>query len=751
MASGISSKVKTSNTWTYVWLEWNSVSNGATANSSTVTVKVYASRVKNDGYTTYGKGSGSVTISGPSGSHTGTFSISNNQVISSTNPVLMGTVTLTVPHDGSGNWSGTISGGYTIDYVTTGTSSTNAVFDSIPRKSSISNASGTIGSPINLTISAYNTSFRHDVRIYFGNVSVIALSKVAAGTHSWTPPIAWCEQIPNNVSGRGTIYVDTYSGNTLLGTSAAATLTLSVPSDAIPDAGQISIEKADTIIPVDWGIYVKNKSQIKITASGYAGTYGASISNVSINCCGVSKTGAENTFDITLAGVVPITVTITDSRGRTNTAVDAITVEDYSPPRITEVLTKRCTETGVDHTDGTYAKCNAKFTYSSCQGHNSLTKWVEYKEKSASVFINRVPYTDDIVIGNGTLNTEQYYDIRYIAIDFFGEQTYTDFISTAFVTLEVLNGGRGVSLGKVAELPNTFDVAFESKFRENTVFDKNVNIDGELYTTGGKIIFPNTRVETTSTGSFAITNTLGKSQLLLSDSDGNITFWNTTGTANGGLKMRVYNSTGSIELPTGGFYCFSAGFDWDPSRNLARIYNKLNGGWLGVGNSGIPWCSVGRLIYSPGDSVHYLKLGSNAGDTYLEVTTVYGAFGVSMWASDTRLKKNITSFKKNNRGIATIMQIEVVSFDWKDTGEHVELGLSANQLEEISEDLIIKVGQQEDSPIYDKNEPFIRQVNESTLVTELVLAVQQQQDQIKALQQQIKVLQKQIKDIFNVT
>ena len=291
------------------------------------------------------------------------------------------------------------------------------------------------------------------------------------------------------------------------------------------------------------------------------------------------------------------------------------------------------------------------------------------------------------------------------------------------------------STNKNASLPVSSDLENGGTINGDLNIDGNVNVSSIL-TTKSLVVNNNGKIEKNSDMLF-MENLIAKSRIALIDASGNFVFYDTSNASNHIVRMRVYKSTGSIELPTGGFYCQSAGFDWDPGRTLARIYNAANGGWLGVGGSGIPQSSLGRIVVSLNQNIANL----NAAGSYLEVTRSDGiAFGCNWWQSDTRLKKNIEEYTDAERGLKTIMKIEPISFDWKETDEHIDLGLSANQLELIQEDLILKIEQGEDSPLYDEEEPFIRQINESALITELVLAVQQQQTMINCQTEQMSEL-----------
>jgi hypothetical protein len=112
------------------------------------------------------------------------------------------------------------------------TVSGNIGLETTSRSSSISFSTGTIGSPLAITINRASSSFTHTLRWAWGSRSETIASGLTTSA-SWTIPMDFCNELPNNISGTGTIFVDTYSGSTLIGTQSK-TFTADVPSSVIP-------------------------------------------------------------------------------------------------------------------------------------------------------------------------------------------------------------------------------------------------------------------------------------------------------------------------------------------------------------------------------------------------------------------------------------------------------------------------------------------------------------------------------------
>lgn len=82
--------------------------------------------------------------------------------------------------------------------------------------------------------------------------------------------------------------------------------------------------------------------------------------------------------------------------------------------------------------------------------------------------------------------------------------------------------------------------------------------------------------------------------------------------------------------------------------------------------------------------------GSN---NYLELNTTSGMWGVTAWSSDGRMKKNIAASEIDATQL--INKIKIRQFDWKDVEKHQDVGIIAQELKEVKDDLVFAVGKEE--------------------------------------------------------
>ena len=215
----------------------------------------------------------------------------------------------------------------------------------IPRSSSVASVSGTIGSSVTINITRQATSFTHTVRYSFGSKTGTIATGVGTSA-TWTIPMDFANDVPNATSGKGTIYVDTYSGSTKVGT-ASSTLTASVPTSVKPTFTGITLSDANTAVQAllaSSTTFLQIISNIKVAFNGASGTYGSSITGYKAEIVGKNQTTNTNGGTLGIMnynGTATVRASVVDSRGRWSDARDVtITVLEYFSPILTFGITR---------------------------------------------------------------------------------------------------------------------------------------------------------------------------------------------------------------------------------------------------------------------------------------------------------------------------------------------------------------------------------------------------------------------------
>lgn len=183
----------------------------------------------------------------------------------------------------------------------------------IPRTSTVSCTTVEVGQKPTITINSPSATFTHTLRYQFGSLSGTIVSKTASRSYSsWTVPTSFLAEIEGAKYGEGTIYCDTYTGDSLNGTSST-TFRVNVPGTAGPTISPTFRDSNSTTIALtgDSSKIVQYFSNVAYTI-GATATAGATITSQQINCAGKTATTATGTLYKVESNA--FTITVTDSR-----------------------------------------------------------------------------------------------------------------------------------------------------------------------------------------------------------------------------------------------------------------------------------------------------------------------------------------------------------------------------------------------------------------------------------------------------
>lgn len=397
---------------------------------------------------------------------------------SEASPFLMCTGSITVPHNSDGKKSFSFSfaydqtqnAGQTLDYLTvSGTHECTA----IARASAVS-ASETcaFGSAATITITAASSSFTHTLRYSFCSKTGTIKTNAAAST-SWTLPTSLMTEIPNNTQSWITIYCDTYSGSTKIGTTSC-TMTVNVPASVVPTLS-VAVSEAATI-PSGITGYIQGRSKFRVKSTA-AGASGSSIKFCSVTINGTTYSGTDITSNvITRSGTIAVTVKVTDSRGRATSKTTNVTVAAYSQPKMSSVTAYRCksaSDAAADP-DGAYIVVKPRGSITALNDKNGKTCAVYYKKQTDSAY-TRISLT----MGDYVLDTEQVIFAADAGSTYDIYVTLTDSFTTARINAtSVMSGGaklhffkKRLGIGKRAEIDG-IDIGWDTRIRKNLIVEK---------------------------------------------------------------------------------------------------------------------------------------------------------------------------------------------------------------------------------------------------------------------------------------
>ena len=224
------------------------------------------------------------------------------------------------------SFDGRLSSGYPYGNI-----SQNIVLPTIARASDISCSSPYIGDSATITISKKSSSFTSTIWYVFGNVTNTIATKtydtvVAFNTSSVKSQLY--AQIPNSQSGYGTMYCETFSGNTSIGTKSCTFYLYAKESDCKPT---LSISVVDTNSDVTTLLgsntkFLKYLSKPQVTFTMTA-KYSSSISSYTMGVDNKYYYTSPKTFDTIESNI--ITGYVRDSRGFTTNVSKTLDMVDY--------------------------------------------------------------------------------------------------------------------------------------------------------------------------------------------------------------------------------------------------------------------------------------------------------------------------------------------------------------------------------------------------------------------------------------
>ena len=356
----------------------------------------------------------------------------------------------------------------------------NQILDTIPRATTpmlTPTSNIKMGDVVKITLNRASANFTHDITYKFGKSSGTIGDDIETSVN-WTIPRALANQIPNGLSGVCVITCKTYNGTTLIGT-ITVNVTISVNDGDYPTITSVNISEAISGLDAKFGAYIQNHSKLNIDIQA-SGVYGSVIKKYETKI--LNTTYDKATFIsglLSVGGEIDIVVKVTDSRNRTKSLTKKINVLDYSPPKIELFSCARATSSGVENDEETYLKSSIRFKITSLGDLNDKTYKLQYREQGTETWLLETSgsvYTFNgiYVSKSGILDADKPYEVRLVVSDYFSEIPYSIDIGTGFTLGDVHESGRGLALGKVAEIADLFDVNLDTLFR------KNLHIEGKL-------------------------------------------------------------------------------------------------------------------------------------------------------------------------------------------------------------------------------------------------------------------------------
>lgn len=348
-----------------------------------------------------------------------------------------------------------------------------------------------------------DSNIKYDIYWGSGSSSEDRICKISDGVGIgewyWTPSVEeYGNLIPSNstyLSGTGFYAVARLDNGYELYRLPGIYPSIHLPESVVPSISSFLVEDLDGYL-AEFGGYLQNYSHIKVSAT-YAGLYNATITSAKVTFDGTtidiaSGTPVQWADPVSISGQRPVSISVTDSRGRVATSSTNITVLPYVAPSFDSFLAQRWDATEGTETDySTTVRLSCDGSIPAINGHAITgTIAVQGRKKGDEIWSD----IGSAVSISGTFSemftavdqtVDSVYNYRAFLTDRFGTMVMLEAsVGTASPIMEFHASGKGIGIGTIAP-EDGFSVGFP------TTFKKNIKMDIPTEETGGAIFSMN--------------------------------------------------------------------------------------------------------------------------------------------------------------------------------------------------------------------------------------------------------------------
>lgn len=306
---------------------------------------------------------------------------------------------------------------------------------------------------ITMSVTVYNTSYKHTLVIKNGSTTVLTISSLSLvnGSNTITLTASQRSTVLAAMSGiksfTGTFTLTTYSGSTQIGTASSKTATVQTTSaNSAPTFTAFTyVDSNTTAVGVTGNnqILIQNISTLKLTLTAATAKNAATISSYSV--VAGSKTASSTSTTITVGalsdkGTVPVVVTAIDSRGYTTAVTVNITVLEYEGINITDYSMRRVNEVE-DATQVTISGDITPVKINSVNKNGLRYLYYRYKKTSDDTYSSYTNITSSTEYDDNGFNFES---DEWISLDadysYYVQFLVTDKLTSDTVTITVPQG-----------------------------------------------------------------------------------------------------------------------------------------------------------------------------------------------------------------------------------------------------------------------------------------------------------------------
>ena len=326
----------------------------------------------------------------------------------------------------------------------------NIEFDYLQSSFNLSTTNVEAGKAITANIAIQDPTATHKATWQFGTRTNVVTTGAGVASSSFTPPLAWLDQIPSAVSGLASCTLETVnSAGTVVG-SQVLYFNILAPASVVPTISTFTATRVNNSVPSAWGVYVQGQSGATVKATA-AGAYGSTITGYTLT--GDGKTANAATLSIAKlsgSGTLTFKATVVDSRGRSASKTLTIDVVAWSSPTIRTLSVGRCNADGSANPAGSSILVSLTGAIASVSSKNSVSVTVKYRAQGSTTWLSGATGTAAsgswVIAADAALPTNAY-EVQAVLTDAFTSATQTTVLPTAECFLDQMPGRKRMGIG----------------------------------------------------------------------------------------------------------------------------------------------------------------------------------------------------------------------------------------------------------------------------------------------------------------
>lgn len=340
----------------------------------------------------------------------------------------------------------------------------------------------TLGQPMTVRLTEPDYGYRNTLRWDCGGEGAVLLELSDVTQTEWTPPVALAAQELHRDTVDITLNVTTYHTSGQYIGEKSLILTCPMPESVRPSLS-VTVDDEMNYVTL-YGAAVQDQSRLRVQTRTEE-SYGAPIRKIAVTLGKLSAKGADVRFLPSDSGSQELTVTVTDSRGRSAVFTQTVTVVPYRLPEVWITRVYRCDSLGNPQPDGNAVRVVFGGSVTELGGKNHaayrlrrrVRGSVEWTVTVLEAWNGQCRVEDAVWAGTADIDRDYEFAVA-VTDDFAAAVSSICVLPVAFALLDFDRSRRAVGIGQRASAERTLSVGLDMKLHGHGISDLSDPTDG---------------------------------------------------------------------------------------------------------------------------------------------------------------------------------------------------------------------------------------------------------------------------------